>query len=415
MNRKTTVLNERWQQMKAPETRKSWGQRGKKLSSIVLLLVGAILAGACGGSNTTEAAADLETPISETTEPMTQAESDEADAAGQPQGDAGGVIEIADLAALLWSEDADLVQRIDLLTGTDAVDRLQRQFQDETEIVSGIGGQFPSNSPAEYEATYQAFLTALDEWSAAARSAMSSIDERGGELQNELNLMGEDIGQIMEASEASRLQRQVFTAREAAIDACFDLQTATQTIEPVIVCSDATPVPELVGDRVLVETFPPFTMSVDDPGSVQPLPDGVNIDGGGAFVISSTVDFADPDGAYSEMSIAPIPPPDDLQEWIDTTSVISVVDQGSTVVAGFESRWWKITGNREGLEQAGFDFVGLYAFAGRDIPQQIATGDMITIWEIPHPESNLYVFGIIATDLFRDEVLGVLESIAFDV
>jgi len=40
---------------------------------------------------------------------------------------------------------------------------------------------------------------------------------------------------------------------------------------------------------------------------------------------------------------------------------------------------------------------------------------MITIWEIPHPESNLYVFGVIATDLFRDEVLGVLGSIEFDV
>lgn len=59
--------------------------------------------------------------------------------------------------------------------------------------------------------------------------------------------------------------------------------------------------------------------------------------------------------------------------------------------------------------------MGLYAPAGRDIPQQITSGDMITIWEIPHPEANLYVFGIIATDLFRDEVLGVLESIAFDV
>jgi hypothetical protein len=95
--------------------------------------------------------------------------------------------------------------------------------------------------------------------------------------------------------------------------------------------------------------------------------------------------------------------------------VISVVDQGTTDVAGFESRWWKITGNPEGLEQTGSDFVGLYAWAGRDIPQQVGTGDMITIWEIPHPESNLYVFGVIATDLFRDEVLGVLGSIEFDV
>jgi hypothetical protein len=415
MNRTTTVLSERLHQMKVLEMFKSWGQRWRKPSSCSLLLVGAILLGACGGSSTTEATAELETPIPETTEPMTQTESDEDDAAGQPAADDGWVVEVASLSAALWSEDADLVQRVDLLIGTDAVDQLQRQFQDETEIVSGIGGEFPSSSPAEYESTYQAFLTALNEWSVAATSGMQAIDERGGDLQDELNLMGDDIGQIMEASGASDLQRQVFTAREAAIDACFELQAETQAIEPVIVCSDATPVPELVGDRVKVETFPPFTMSVGEPGAVQPLPGGVNVDGYGSFVISSDVNLADPDGSYSEMSLTPIPPPDDFQEWIDATTVISVVDQGTTAVAGFESRWWTITGNPEGLEQAGSDFVGLYAWGGRDIPQQIGTGDMITIWEIPHPESNLYVFGIIATDLFRDEVLGVLESIQFDV
>lgn len=401
--------------MKVLETFKSWGQLGRKPSSALLLLVGAILVGACGGSSTTEATADLETPIPETTDTTMQTESDDEHTAGEPVGDAGWVIEVASNAAALWSEDAELVQRVDLLTGTDAVDRLQRQFEDESEIVSGLGGQFPSSSPAEYESTYQAFLTALDDWSAAATSGMQAIDERGGDLQDELNLMGDDIGQIMEASGASDLQRQVFTARDAAIDACFDLQTATQAIEPVIVCSDATPVPELVGNRIKVETFPPFTMAVDDPDSVLLLPEGVNVGGNGSFVISSAVQLADPDGTYSEMAITPIVPPDELQDWIDATTVISVVDQGTMSVAEHDSRWWTITGNGEGLELAGSSFVGIFAYDGRDIPQQIGTSDMITIWEIPHPDATVYVFVNNPRELFLDEVRGVLETIAFDV
>ncbi|MDW3176500.1 MAG: hypothetical protein R8J94_03825 [Acidimicrobiia bacterium] len=401
--------------MKVLETFKSWGQLGRKPSSALLLLVGAILVGACGGSSTTEATADLETPIPETTDTTMQTESDDEHTAGEPVGDAGWVIEVASNAAALWSEDADLVQRVDLLAGTDAVDRLQRQFEDESEIVSGLGGQFPPSSPAEYESTYQAFLTALDDWSAAATSGMQAIDERGGDLQDELNLMGDDIGQIMEASGASDLQRQVFTARDAAIDACFDLQTATQAIEPVIVCSDATPVPELVGDRIKVETFPPFTMAVDDPDSVLLLPEGVNVGGNGNFVISSAVQLADPDGTYSEMAITPIVPPDELQAWIDATTVISVVDQGTMSVAEHDSRWWTITGNGEGLEIAGSSFVGIFAYDGRDIPQQIGTSDMITIWEIPHPDATVYVFVNNPRELFLDEVRGVLETIAFDV
>lgn len=401
--------------MKVLETFKSWGQLGRKPSSALLLLVGAILVGACGGSGTTEATADLETPIPETTETTMQTESDDEQTAGEPAADAGWVMEVASNAAALWSEDADLVQRVDLLTGTDAVDRLQRQFEDESEIVSGLGGEFPSSSPAEYESIYQAFLTALDDWSAAATSGMQAIDERGGDLQDELNLMGDDIVQIMEASGASDLQRQVFTAREAAIDACFDLQTATQAIEPVIVCSDATPVPELVGDRIKVETFPPFTMAVDDPDSVLLLPEGVNVGGNGNFVISSAVQLADPDGTYSEMAITPIVPPDELQDWIDATTVISVVDQGTMSVAELDSRWWTITGSSEGLERAGSSFVGIFAYEGRDIPQQIGTSDMITIWEIPHPDSTVYVFVNNPRELFLDEVRGVLETIAFDV
>lgn len=203
--------------------------------------------------------------------------------------------------------------------------------------------------------------------------------------------------------------------RDAAIDACFDLQTATQAIEPVIVCSDATPVPELVGDRIKVETFPPFTMVVDDPDSVLLLPEGVNVGGNGNFVISSAVQLADPDGTYSEMAITPIVPPDELQDWIDATTVISVVDQGTMSVAEHDSRWWTITGNGEGLELAGSSFVGIFAYDGRDIPQQIGTSDMITIWEIPHPDATVYVFVNNPRELFLDEVRGVLETIAFDV
>lgn len=379
------------------------------------------LLGGCGGSDaidTVDDAGGIETDLDVAADKQADDSvmTDEGvKGLGVPTGEVGWLVEVSNLASALWSEDSQLVDRIDLLVGTDAVDRLGRQFEAEAEIVSGIGNEFPGNSPVELETPYASFLAALDEWSTAANEALEQVDERGGDLQNELNLMGDDIGQIMEASEASSLQRAVFEARERAIDACFDLQAANQAVEPLIVCSDATPVAELVGDRIKVETLPPFTMGVADPSSVLPFPNGVNIDGNGTFVISSDVIFADPEAAYSEMSIEAIEPPADLQKWIDDTAVISVVDQGSTSVDDIESRWWQITGDEQGLEAAGSSFVGLYQDSGRDIPQQIAAGDSITIWEIPHPESTIYVFAKIATDMFRGEVFDALDSIAFDV
>lgn len=396
--------------MNTSETLKSWGQRKRKSCFASLLLAATFVLGACGGSTSTDAEASLEASAAETTAPMGQ------EATPEPlAGDAGWVSEVAALTAGLSPSDAGLEERLDLLTETRAVDQLQQQLRDSAEHASLIRAEFPPGSPAEYELTYEAFLTALEDWSNEVDSALKSIDERSRELQDELNLMGDDIGQIMEGSEASELVRRVFAAREAATNACFDLQAATQSVEPVIACTDVTPVPEQVGDRIKIETTPPFTMVVDDPDSVLLEPDGVNVGGNGNFVIFSSVELSDPAAAYSEMSINPIVPPDDLQDWIDATTVISVVDQGTTAIGGYDSRWWTITGSPEGLKSAGADFVGLLSYGEREYPQQINSGDMITIWEIPHPESFVYVIVNNPRELFRDQVLAVLATIEFDV
>lgn len=328
------------------------------------------------------------------------------------------VEQVRSVSTGLWT-GADGIERIDLLVGTDDVDRFERELREDAELIDGLESSWPESAPAEYAASYDAYRSAVDAWRTAVDDALAVIDERGDELQNELNQMGDDIGQRMEASELSRLRNGVFDLREAASSSCFDMQAAAENEPPVIPCTNVIPTAETVGDRVNVDTTPPLTLTLADPEApVIPFPNGLDIGGDDSFYITSKVEVAEPGQPYMEMGINPVDPPADFREWIDATPIVRVIEEGELTIDGIDSRWWRLNGDNEALIEAtgGVDFAAVWRHAGRGGPYQIVDFERtaITVWEIPHPDGTIYAFTKFINDQLREQVFATMESIRFD-